>query len=114
MKTIQEVLEWIDYVEQNAHLRPQFYVQVPIALEDLLLNINNLKYMIIDEEGLYERESYCKFLRTKGYGAYCFIQKNQLNQQANDSDVRQADKADLATEFCDFWQDYLEWRSNFK
>ncbi|WP_417395375.1 hypothetical protein [Gimesia chilikensis] len=108
MKTIKEILELIDYIEQNACIRPQMFVSVPVSIEDLLLNLNTLKYNIINEEGLFEKESYRTFLIEQGYGPESFIGKKMQNQSIQLGDWK------IPKDFCLFWEKYLKWRSNLK
>ncbi len=104
MRTVQDAITYIDSMISYCLERPEMYAWNPVALEGLLMTLDNLAAFLKSDDDrpiLVHRSRYPDFVRSKGYGAVQFIGQNPV-----DSTVDEHSRAAFQP-LCDFWREYL-------
>jgi hypothetical protein len=98
MKSADQILDRIDRFIFAALERPSMYASSPIALEQVLARLDELRDFILSEreESFVERSSYGKYLSQTGYGVGMFC---ALTDRA---------PAEQFQPLAKFWKQYLE------
>src|SRR5262249_12974600 len=101
MKSVEEVIQYIDSFVMHALERPHMYASSPQALEEKLAILDQLREFILEVGEQYGPLSYAAFLSQKGYGVRMFTTKHLVGR------VLSSEEKNLFKELSDFWMEYL-------
>lgn len=99
---IQKTLSFLDMWIENMLKRPEAYVSVPEAIEDIILIVDQIKFRLLGtEEGPSEVIGYPAFLMSKGLGVGRFIERRRPRRPT-------AEDRSLFLEVAEFVKEYRQ------